>query len=63
MDFIASSITVFFDHKLFCQNHQITLIAWKRKTPCIASRIASIPRKEKDKLERPPLILAPGKFS
>ena len=34
-------------------------MAWKRKTLCMASLMASFPLKEKEKLERPPLILAP----
>ena len=39
----------------------MTLIAWYRKTLCIASLIVSIPRNEKEKLERPPLTRAPGR--
>lgn len=40
-----------------------TLMAWYRKTPCMASLTASMPLKEKDRLERPPLTLALGKVS
>lgn len=41
----------------------LTLMAWYRKTPCMASLMASIPLKENERLERPPLILAPGRLS
>lgn len=40
-----------------------TLMAWYKKTPCMASLIASIPLKEKDRLDRPPLTLTPGSVS
>ena len=40
-----------------------TLMAWYRNTLCMASRTASIPRKENEKLDTPPLTRAPGKFS
>ena len=51
----------------YCLNHglyyeiNLTLIPWYRNTLCMASLIASIPRNEKEKLERPPLTLAPGR--
>ena len=34
--------------------------AWKRNDECMASRTTSFPRKENDRLEMPPLVLAPG---
>lgn len=41
----------------------LTFMAWYKKTLCMASRTASMPRKENEKLDTPPLTLAPGKFS
>ena len=38
-------------------------IAWYKKAECIASRTVLLPRKEKETLLTPPLILAPGRFS
>ena len=37
------------------------LIAWYKKTECIASRIESLPLKENEKFDTPPLIMAWGK--
>lgn len=42
---------------------RFTLMAWKRNAPCMASRMISIPLKENDKLDRPPLTLAFGRVS
>jgi hypothetical protein len=39
------------------------LMAWNRNAECMASRTASLPRKENDRLEMPPLVRTPGQRS
>ncbi len=38
-------------------------IAWKRNAECIASRTTSLPRKENERFEIPPLVREPGQRS